>query len=98
MGLNLTEVFEVVLKSAIEAQFNANEYSAELAEKQKNKASKILGTGDGAAQGFANPYYPIPNSNLQGVGIKFKVRLEEIETDIARSQARIIRHIQVNLD
>src|SRR5690606_31112989 len=98
MSLNLTEVFEVVLKSAIEAQFNANEYSAELAEKQKAKAASMVGTGNRAEQGVAKPYYPIPNSNLQGVGIKLKVKFEEIETDIKRSQARIIRYIQGELD
>src|SRR5690606_3240065 len=98
MDLNLTEVFEVVLKSAIEAQFNANEYSAELAEKQKTKAASMLGTDNRAEQGVAKPYYPIPNSNLQGVAINFKVKFEEIETDIMRSQASIIRHIQGKLD
>lgn len=95
--INLTELFEVVLKSAIEAQFNANKYSAELAKGQKEKERQIVTNNDGKKV-TANPYYPIPNSNFQAIGVNFKVKLEDIVTDVQRSQVKIINHIQAKLD
>jgi hypothetical protein len=97
MDVNLTDIFEVVLKSAITAQYEANKYSAEIAQNQKKEPPIVFATGDGSNKTIANPYFPIPNSNFQGIGVNFKVKLEDIKTDVKRSQTKIFQEIQSKL-
>lgn len=87
--MKLSDIFTIVLENAIEAQYRANIYSANLAKNPAVRISKPEAPGVHKDDSF----YPIPNSAFQSINVDLKVKLKDIETDVVKTYQQTLGHL-----